>query len=340
MGSAADWHVFLDELRSFGGRAENVMQRKGGFGMGLFPIDPSKPVDLHIPASLLNPIENIELSNGNLVVKDNQDFPEGYADWFERYEAIYSWGSEGRESILAFEEGLKNLPENIQIILKRNGIYNSEIRFPGKDPDNELLQRFIRTRCINYQGKSVIMPIIDLVNHSPSAKPYDMSQGGITISGMFDGEVLVKYNVSDPIRRLMGYGFNAPEPMGFSIRCQIQHLDHAVVVQPGVNNQPMQPCKVSFQDDRLIVQQPLLGSLRSPKMPRTLFLQACKEVEGINASELFDQIQQSNTIALVKIVRELQDVEGEIAANLRFSCLDQLAAQSHCFGQRDDILNG
>ena len=56
MGSASDWHAFLDEFRTFGGKAENVMQRKGAFGMGLFPIDPAKPVDLFIPDALLVPI--------------------------------------------------------------------------------------------------------------------------------------------------------------------------------------------------------------------------------------------------------------------------------------------
>ena len=57
MGSAADWHAFLDEFRAFGGKAENVMQRRGAFGLGLFPIDPSKPVDLLVPDELLVGIE-------------------------------------------------------------------------------------------------------------------------------------------------------------------------------------------------------------------------------------------------------------------------------------------
>ena len=49
MGSASDWHAFLDEFRAFGGKAENVMHRKGAFGMGLFPIDSAKPIDLLVP---------------------------------------------------------------------------------------------------------------------------------------------------------------------------------------------------------------------------------------------------------------------------------------------------
>ena len=65
MGSAADWHAFLDEFRAFGGKAENVMQRKGAFGLGFFPIDSSKPVDLFVLKDLLVPIENLELRDGD-----------------------------------------------------------------------------------------------------------------------------------------------------------------------------------------------------------------------------------------------------------------------------------
>ena len=61
MGSAAEWHEFLDEFRQLGGRAENAMQRKGKFGLGIFPIDPSKPVDLFVPSNLLVATDNIEL---------------------------------------------------------------------------------------------------------------------------------------------------------------------------------------------------------------------------------------------------------------------------------------
>ena len=339
MGAAAKWHEFLDEFRSFGGRAENVMQRKGKFGMGIFPIDPSKPVDLFVPSALLVSTDNIELKDGNVTIKDEQNYPPGYSNWFNKYQETYSWGAEGKEKILEFEEGLKALPENIQNALQSYGLYNPELRFPEEDTDNEILQRFIQTRCINFKEKTNIMPIIDLVNHSPSAKPYDIQDEGITISGTPDGEVFVRYNIMDPLRRLLSYGFNAQEMTGFSIRCRLQHQEQTVIVQGGQGDRPMQPCKVSFQEDRFIVQRPLLGSMRTPKLPRTLFIQACKEVEGINANELFDQIQQYNTIALVQLARELNDIEGEIASLLREGCLNQVVAQSHYFGIREDMLN-
>ena len=338
MGSASDWHAFLDEFRTFGGKAENVMQRKGAFGMGLFPIDPAKPVDLFIPDELLVSIENIELRGGEVVIKDDNSFPAGYGDWFRRYQANYSWGAEGRENTLAFEEGLKGLPDSIGMMMKRVGLYNSDNRFPGTDPDQELLNRFIQTRCINRKDRRVIMPMIDLLNHAPSAKPYDMSGDGIAVAGLHDGEVLVKYSVSDPIRRLLGYGFNAPETLGFSLSFRLQHRDRLVVVQGGGGRQPLQPCGIALKDDRVVLKQPLLASSTSPKRPRTLLIKACRSLEGIDAHELFEQIHQRNTQALVQMLRELQGVEGDVAQRLRNGCFDQLAALSHHIGQRDDLL--
>ena len=314
------------------------MQRKGAFGMGLFPIDPAKPVDLFIPDELLVSIENIELRGGEVVIKDDNSFPAGYGDWFRRYQANYSWGAEGRENTLAFEEGLKGLPDSIGMMMKRVGLYNSDNRFPGTDPDQELLNRFIQTRCINRKDRRVIMPMIDLLNHAPSAKPYDMSGDGIAVAGLHDGEVLVKYSVSDPIRRLLGYGFNAPETLGFSLSFRLQHRDRLVVVQGGGGRQPLQPCGIELKDDRVVLKQPLLASSTSPKMPRTLLIKACRSLEGIDAHELFEQIHQRNTQALVQMLRELQGVEGDVAQRLRNGCFDQLAALSHHIGQRDDLL--
>ena len=338
MGSAADWHAFLDEFRAFGGKAENVMQRKGAFGLGLFPIDPSKPVDLLVPDELLVGIDNIELRDGDVVIKDETGFPEGYPDWFRRYQEKYSWGAEGRENTLAFEEGLKNLPETVQTLMKRVGIYNPEKRFPGTDVDQELMQRFILTRCINRKDRRVIMPMIELLNHAPSAKPYDMSGEGIAVAGMHDGEVLVRYSMSDPMRRLIAYGFNAPESFGFSFSFQLQHRNRVVMVQGGGGPKPMQPCGIELTDDRVVLKQPLLASSASPKMPRTLLIKACRNLEGVDAHELFEQIHQRNTQALVLMLRELEGVEGDVAQRLRTGCLDQLAALSHHFGQRDDLL--
>lgn len=338
MDPAEAWHAFLEEFRHFGGRAENVIQRKGPLGFGLFPIDPELPVEVVVPKPLLVPADNVELVDGDAVIREDSAFPEGYADWFRRYLASYSWGAEGRENTLAFEEGLKNLPDELQTVMTRVGLYNAENRFPGTDVDQEVMKRFVLTRCIRKKDRRLIMPMIELLNHAPSAKPYDMSDEGIAVTGMHDGEVLAKYSNADPMRRLIAYGFNAPEPFGFSLSFQLQHRDRQIVVQGGNNPKPMQPCEIELKNERVVLKQPLMASVSSPKMPRTLLIKSCRSLEGIDAHELFDQIHQRNTMVLIRMLRELENVEGDVAQLLRTGCLNQLAALSHHYGQRDDLL--
>jgi len=340
MGSATAWHALLDEFRNFGGRAENVMQRKGAFGMGLFPIDTSKPIDIYVPDKLLVATDNVELIDGKINIKDSSKYPDGYADWFIHYQNNYSWGEEGRQNISDFEQGLKSLSDEIQVMLKRSGLYNAEARFPEKDIEQELFQRFIQTRCIRRKENRVLMPMIELINHSPSASPYNTSGDGIEVGGLFESEVLARYSISDPIHRFFGYGINIPDPYGYSLNIRLVHRDQKIFVRGGgVNGGLGKPPKVETNKNVLIVQHPLLASENAPKMPRTLFIQAFQQFNNVDANELFDQIHQRNTELLVELVRKLLTEKANIAGRLQKACLDQITALSHHIGKRDDLLN-
>ena len=270
MPAAAEWHALLEAFRGFGGTAENVMQRVGDFGMGLFPIDPGKAVELRVPDSLLVPIDAVHLQDDAVVIKDPSAFPPGYGDWFRHYQSNHSWGLAARRSIEAFEDGLKALPDAVHHDLTRLGLYNPTKRFPGENREQEIFQRFLQTRYINHKGQKVLMPVIELVNHAPAAKSWDPSGDGIAVGGHYDGEILVKYSVSDPLRRLLGYGFNCQEPSAFSLNL-CNKRPAARGFRPFTK-----PCTIERKDGQL-VRQPLLALAR-PRLPRSLFTKACAAV--------------------------------------------------------------
>ena len=182
------------------------------------------------------------------------------------------------------------------------------------------------------------MPMIELLNHSPSAKAYDMSGDGIAVGGLHDGEILVKYSNSDPLRRLIAYGFNAPESMAFSLSLAFQHRGKQIVIRGGSGIAPLKPCKVEQVDEKIIIKQPLLGSFTNPKMPKTLLIKSTGGFDNIDCDELFEQIHQRNTQILVEIIKQLQDHDSDMGHKLQMACLDQLEALSHHYGQRDDLL--
>ena len=101
------------------------------------------------------------------------------------------------------------------------------------------------------------------------------------------------------------------------------------MVQGGNSPNPMQPCEIELKNERVMLKQPLMASASSPKMPRTLLIKSCRSLEGIDARELFDQIHQRNTMVLVRMLRERENVEGDVAQRLRTGCLDQLATLSY-----------
>ena len=339
MSSTTDWHAFLEEFRSFGGRAENVVQREGPFGLGLFPINPTEPVELMVPKNLLVPADNVTLRDGEAVIQNDSGFPAGYADWFRRYQAEYSWGAEGESSVTRFETGLEQLPEDMRLALQQLNLYQPVERMPSMDRRENMLRRFLNSRCLGRQGRLLVMPIVELVNHSPSANNWETQpDGGVAVTGKRSGEVLVKYSNADPLRRLMGYGFNALEPLAFSLFLRFPHNGQPVVVHGGGGRYWFQPTAIQRKGDRLVIHQPLLGFRQGRRLPLTLFLSACDGIPDLNGRELFERLHQANTEAVVNLLRQLETVRSDTADLLRNGCFNQLLALSHHVGNCSDLV--
>ena len=327
----ARWNDLVEGFRRFGGTAENIVQRKGAFGLGLFPIDASQPVELRVPEHLLVATDNLDVLDGAVVIKDESCYPQGFGEWYEYFQAEYSWGAEARNSIKHFEESLESLPDSLREKLQNLGLNISE-RLPSIYTEQYLLQRFIKTRQINRKGKLVLMPMLELVNHSPFQSSWITDQNSIAVKGRYNDEILVKYSVSDPLRRWVQYGFNCKEPTGFSLRIKLMHNQQEVIVNGGLNNEITKPCKISTKEYLFVIHNPLLSSIRSPRLPRTLFRKACEKYSSLNADELFDQMHLANRLLLIGIVSDLDELQGNSIESLKNACLDQIEVLSGHIG--------
>ena len=330
----ARWNALVEGFRSFGGTANNVIQRQGNFGLGLFPIDSSQPVELRTPKHLLVSTDNLELQNGAVFLKDASGYPEGFADWYASFQADYSWGAEGRRCTTILEKGLKSLPDSLKKKLQNLGLLYLDNRFRGINEEQELFQRFIATRQINYENKLYMMLMIELINHGPNQSSWTFGDDSITVLGKYEEEVLVRYSISDPIRRFVQYGFNCREPLGFSLKIKLIHNNKKIVVDGGINIQNLTPPETLIQNQVIIIRKPLLGSSRNPRLPRSLFKEGCKLLKRVDADELFDQIQQKNKIVLVNIIKELEICDSEISEQLQTACLNQIEILSSYFGNK------
>ena len=324
--AAQDWNSFLDEYRSFGGTADNVIQRKGPLGLGLFPVDPSRPIKLEAPDHLLIPTNNLELHEGCIRLKNEHHYPQGFADWYQRFQSEYSWGAEARRSILEFESNLQDLPKDIRQILDQFLQNSIEKRFPGIDRDKEAFRRFVLTRQIGWKDKAVLMPLIELVNHSPNAESWIMDDCGISLQGDYNEEILVRYSVSDPLHRFIHYGFTCDERLAFSKNLRLDQNNFSITIRGGVNFTPFRPQPISIKENKIFIDRPLLGSQISPRRPRELMKENCKCVLKLDVDELFDKVVTMNRLSIINILRKLEKDKqnSELSQSLTESCLMQL----------------
>lgn len=323
----AKWEQLTDGYRDLGGVVDNVVQKRGNLGLGLFPIDPTRPVELSAPAELLVPVDQVTLINGEIKLKHPDQFPTGYADWFAYFQREFSWGADGRQSILTFENQLRSLPSIVQQQLLPFCMTPISERLPSEDDEN-IFQRFLRTRQIYWEGKAVLMPLIELVNHSASQQTWDIRRDCIRVSGNFSDEVLVRYSVSDPLRRFLQYGFNCKEPTAFSMNIRGKYRDRRLVVKGGLHFSKSDSVKASIQNGALLIDRPLLGSKKAPKAPKRVFREAFSSIKNVNPDELFEYIAHINRIQILNLLKRINQIDQPFILELQRACLNQLEALS------------
>ena len=264
----------LDDFRALGGTAENIEQRRGQWGNGLFPIDPQKPVVIAIPAELLIDSDHLTLDGDDLVVGPQADAPDEVREFINRYQKYFSWGAEGRRNAEDFEKNLKTLPDALLTRLRQARLINLEARHKGSWPEL-LRKRFLQSRRINYHDRQVSMPIIELINHSSKSPGYAINNG-IQFKGRFSDEITVNYSPnSDALLRFFSYGFASQEPGAYSLPMHLK-LRNAVTLHIGMETSKIEPRdklplpKAELDERRWKLAHLRVGMERAPRMPRTI----------------------------------------------------------------------
>jgi hypothetical protein len=334
------WSAMLDAFRALGGTADNVEQRPGPYGHGLFPIDPQKPVDVRVPERMLVAYAHIHEDGPDLVIDPAAGFDADVCDFFTRYQRAFSWGRDGRENAKAWFAGLASLPLSVQKILTEK----LNVRVPPRlDDPALLLPRFLETRVIRYRGRNVAMPVMELVNHASIDAPRFDTRDGIRVAGTFPGEVLVVYNAADALRRYFDYGFVCNEHRAYSLPLTLTPFGKWTLVvscdlfakqgREGVGS--LLPI-VTVEEDRLKVSSLLLGSEQRPRVPRSVFRRAVAEhVATETADEAFDRVAGANLVVLVAVLDELDGCDSAMARDIRAVVRLQITALGYRFGARD-----
>ncbi len=341
MSNTYTWSQMLADFRALGGVADNVEQRQGRYGNGLFPIDPDKPARIIVPAQLLIDADQLVLDGENMVVAPAASVSADVREFIARYQRHYSWGADGKKTVEIFESGLKTLPESLVQRLQHHRVLNLPSRQKG-EWTNVLRRRFLQSRCIHYHDRRVLMPIIELINHSPRSPGY-LIGNGIQFRGKFSDEVTVNYSrTSDALMRFFSYGFASAEPLAFSLPTSLKlaggkTLHVGYDTQRVVTEGKLPVPTVSAEGNHLRVSHLRIGMENTPRIPRTLFRKALADWPHADVDEVFERVRGFNLLALTEFLELADGIESDIGRDFRTVVRLQLRTIAHSYGVRPEL---
>jgi hypothetical protein len=331
-GTLRHWDEMLDEFRALGGTAENIRLAEGAFGRGLFPIDPALPVMLRIPDALLVDVKHVEFENGAFRVGAGAGIGARERAFLENYQREFSWGL-CREEIESLLQMTHAAPAELRELIRTS--FNGG-RWLAEPTAESVQERFFDSRVIRYKDSDVIMPIVELANHGHTAR-YEVDDG-VGLSGQFAGEILVRYELCDPLQIFGKWGFaSGGEAFGLSLQMKLGTL--GIVIGRGDvkledGRRPFFP-DVSVQGGDLSLSYMMLGHRNFPRLARGNFYRIMRDAGRSDAEEAFDMIQHINRMELYKLDAASEGAAPELGRLLRDFARFQLDAISHYFGVRD-----
>ena len=328
------WDDLLDEFRALGGTADNVRLGQGEFGRGLFPIDPTRPVAINVPDNLLVAIDDMVLENGVPCVGPNAKVNEREKAWLDRYQKEFAWGAGGADEIRKIFEMAGQLPEELRNKLLTQ--YRCGLWF--KTPTDELIkERYFNARKIDYRGRAVVMPLVEMANHG-SGGAYDLSSG-VGLKGSFSGEIVAEYSQYDSYDYFLAWGFATQRPVAFSIALS-GNIDSTPLdidqMFEGTEPPPrMWIPKVYKTADKIKLPFLLIGHRNSPRIPKGIFYRLMRQAGFAGFEEAFDLIHHMNRLHFISLLIALDGIDLPIARTVRAMAHYQLRAMSFCYGVRE-----
>ncbi|HEY1975390.1 MAG TPA: hypothetical protein VGG89_02455 [Candidatus Baltobacteraceae bacterium] len=328
----------LDEFRTLGGVAENVRRGLGPYGYGIFPIDPKLPVRLHAPEKLLLLPEDLEVCDGKLTIRAGSTVGLAERQLFGTLQEYFGWSAGLSEELWVSQSKWHDLPDDVVAFITQMGaISDPQARFAEPSTNNSL-HRFVRSRDIRYNGKTHLMPVVDLVNHSSSALPFNRT-AGVGVTGTFAGEVLVRYNVADCWGNLLTYDFVDPSPFAYSMALAVEVFETRLSIlrllgSGRVRDDIYYPQK-RVDGNTVELSFMMLGNARQPDLPRGIFRYLMRDhLTQQQADDVFESVVRFNHDKFVEALRLLRRREAPLVRALEEAAINQLDALAAHAGAR------
>jgi hypothetical protein len=319
------WDHMIEEFRALGGIADNVCLRAGALGRGIFPLDPSQPIKLQAAKNLLFPLDDIAFEGDTLRVKHSvSGIGRREKEFFDTYQQTFSWGAGGRDECAGFLAAMDALPTELRDLLAKK--YGLSAIFQGAGIE-QAKKRFLKSRRMRIQGRQVLMPVVELVNHDVNGVEFQYNDG-IAIHGIFADEVLVHYSLCDPLDVLMVWGFASQEPLAFGLPAWLPLGTRRLIIRRNFDD--VWSPAADIDGEKIVLSHLMLTNARNPKLPKDNFYKLMQDLglKQINAEEVFNRILHANREQFLKLSAALAGHDGEAVTLLRKTCQYQIIALS------------
>ncbi|HEY3638106.1 MAG TPA: hypothetical protein VGK90_08120 [Rhizomicrobium sp.] len=329
------WNEMLEEFCALGGAAKNIVPGSGRSGAGLFANKPLDEVLLRVPRNLLLRLDDIEFIDGQSRVRETARISESERRFFERYQAAFSWGAEGRAKTVAFITALEALPAEIRELLIAD--FAMGYLLEG-DQTRRIQIQFLASRAVRWQDGRVIAPVLELANFGVDGLRCERGLH-LQIQGYAHEEVTIRHVAEDACATFSRIGAAYRQPVAFSFPITVRIEDREIVIGrntgEGVMRGRDRVPAMTVDDHRITLSHLMLGHGKNPRLPRGTFRTLLREVGLSNADGAFDRIVRFNALKLIGLLKALEPHEGPLIAALRAMARYQLEAMNDCVGSRD-----
>ena len=310
-----NWTFLLSEFRRLGGIADNVCQKEGEYGRGIFSVNPSLKARIFTPSKLLVKKDDIYLEDNKLRIKKDKEYSQEIRNFFNFYQDNFSWGSGGKETTELFEKGLSLFNSNLKELIKKYALVDIEERHKGTW-DNVIKKQFLNARGVKFGNSTVIAPIWELVNHKVRSLPFILTEEGISTPNYpaTNSEIVFQYNDISALKRFFSYGFFSEESIVFSIPFSINIEDLGIYISCKGMSLTDDSMKIEQSGNKIILEGLPIADVNHPRLPSDYFDEILRKIGHINVrKDVLNEIFQFNISLRKRIIDESNLIDNEVS---------------------------
>ena len=302
------WNFLLFEFIRLGGIADNVCQKQGEYGRGIFSVNSNLISKIYTPSKLMIKIDDIFLDGDYLRIKNDTNYIPDVKKFFNYYQDNFYWGGGGKDTVENFEKGLSLFSPNLKKLIKQYLLIDLEKRHLG-DWKNVILREFLGARAFKFNNLSMICPILELVNHDVISLSFIKGRDGIGTPDYppFYGELTHNYNNKSSIKRFFYQGFFSRETIVFSFPFVINLKQLGIKIYCKGEDLNDDSMKIERLDNIIVINGLPIGDVNRPNLPKYYFNELLSKIVDLNIpNDILSKIFELNFLMRKNLLDESQ----------------------------------